>query len=66
MYNTPKFIELHSNDVDGMINIQSINCIARHTDEVTLVYVQHRDKPLYVDESYEEIKKRLSNFAWFT
>lgn len=62
-YNTPIFIELHSVGVKGLINVMDITCVTPYTDMITYVGVNYRDEPLQVDESYEEIKKKLLNVA---
>ena len=46
-----------------MVNVQTINSIEPFDDEFTRVYLNHCNDPLYVDESYEEIKKKLLNVA---
>ena len=60
----PIFIEFHSAGVNGLINVWDITCITPYTDMVSLVCVNYRDEPIYVDESYEEIKKKLEDVAW--
>lgn len=60
----PIFIELHSVGVNGLINVWDINCITPYTDMITHVRVDYRDEPLCVDESYEEIKKKLEAAIW--
>ena len=62
-YNTPIFIRLHRNQAELMINVQTINRIDRFNNEVTHLYLNHRNDPLYVDESYEEVQKKLLNVA---
>lgn len=64
MNNTPKFIKLHSRGVEGMISIPSICGITPYNDMTSHVYVNYRTEPLCVDETYEEIKKKLENIAW--
>lgn len=65
MNTMPIFIWLHSNGTEGMINVWNINSIVPHSDTTTYVYINCRETPFCVDESYEEIKKKLQNLAWF-
>lgn len=61
---TPIFIRLHSAGVEGMINVHNINGIVPYNDTITHIYMNRREEPMYVDESYEEIKKKLRDVAW--
>ena len=63
--NIPIFIRLRSGGgVEGMLNVNCINCIVPHSDTFTYVYMNRREEPLYVEESYEDIKKKLQNAVW--
>lgn len=62
-YNTPIFIRLHSAGTEGMINVYNINGIVPYSDTITHIYMNRREEPMYVDEPYEEIKKKLLNVA---
>ena len=62
-YNTPIFIRLHRNKTELMINVQTINSIERFNDEITYVYLNHCNDPLCVNDTYEEIQKKLLNVA---
>ena len=62
-YNTPIFIRLHSAGVEEMINVQYITGVTPYTDMITHVYMTTIDEPLCVDESCEEIQKKLLNVA---
>lgn len=65
MYNNiPIFIRLHHNKTELMVNVQTINRIEKFNDEVTYVYLNHCFDPLRVNDTYEEIKKKLQNVAW--
>ena len=61
MNNAPLFIRLHSIGSEGMINVLNINAIVPYNDNITHIYLANREKPFCVDESYEEIKKKLLN-----
>lgn len=65
MNSVPLFIILHSNGAEGMINVWNINGIVPYHDNMTYVYVNCRDEPFIVSESYEEIKKKLQNVTWY-
>lgn len=60
----PLFIRLHSVGVEAMINVWSINGIVPYNDTMSHIYVNYRSEPLCVDESYEEIKKKLRDVTW--
>ena len=62
-YNTPIFIRLHSTGSEGMINVHNINGIVPYNENITHIYLANREEPFCVDESYEEIKKKLLNVA---
>lgn len=62
-FNTPIFIRLHRNEEELMVNVQTINSIEPFNDEFTRVYLNHCNDPLYVDEPYKEIQKKLLNVA---
>ena len=61
--NIPIFIRLHRG-TELMVNVQTINSIETFNDKLTRIYLNHCNDPLYVDESYEEIKKKLQNAVW--
>lgn len=61
--NIPIFIRLHSVGVEGMINVNNINGIVPYSDTITHIYVNNREEPLCVDESYKEVQKKLLNVA---
>lgn len=61
MNNGPLFIRLHSTGSEGMINVLNINAIVPYNDNITHIYLENREKPFCVDESYDEIKKKLQN-----
>ena len=61
--NIPIFIRLHRGK-ELMVNVQTINSIEHFDDNLTRIYLNHCNDPLYVDESYEEIKKKLLNAIW--
>lgn len=60
-FDAPIFISLHSVGVEGMINVHNINAVAPYNDTITHIYMNRREEPMCVDESYEEIKKKLLN-----
>ena len=62
--NIPLFIRLHSTGSEGMINVWNINAIVPYNDNITHIYLANRERPFCVDESYEEIKKKLQNAIW--
>lgn len=64
MNNCPIFIRLHRNQTEIMVNVQTINSVEQYDDKLTRIYLNHCNDPLYVDESYEEIKKKLLNVIW--
>ena len=64
MNNGPLFIRLHSTGSEGMINVHNINGIVPYNENITHIYLANREQPFCVDESYEEIKKKLQNAAW--
>ena len=64
MNNCPLFIRLHGNGYEKMINVLNINGIFPYSDTMTDIYMGNRERPFCVDESYEEIKKKLQNVAW--
>jgi hypothetical protein len=65
MNNTPKFIWLHCNSTEIMVNIQNINFIRPYNDTMCSVYTSCRNDPIVVDESYNEIKSKLQHLVWF-
>lgn len=65
MNTMPIFIRLHYKGVERMINIWNINAIVPYGDTMTDIYVNCRQTPICVDESYEEVKKKLQHVTWF-
>ena len=61
MNTIPLFIRLHSVGSEGMINVWNINAIVPYNENITHIYLANREHPFCVDESYEEIKKKLQN-----
>jgi hypothetical protein len=61
--NIPLFIRLHRGK-ELMVNVKTINSVEQFDDNLTRIYLNHCNDPLYVDESYEEIKKKLQNAIW--
>lgn len=64
MNNVPLFIKVHIRGSEGMVNVSNIDCIAKCGDGTTYLYTTGGETPLYVDEPYEEIVKKLQNTAW--
>ena len=64
MNNCPLFIRLHSTGTEGMINVLNINSIVPYSENTTHIYMANRERPFCIDESYEDIKKKLQNVAW--
>ena len=60
----PIFIRLHYSGVETMVNIRNINRIVPDTNGKTRIYVDNRENPLLVEESYEEIDKKLGCVIW--
>ena len=58
-YNAPIFMRLHSNKVELIVNVYTINSVEQFNDNLTRVYLNHCNDPLYVDETYDEIKHKL-------
>jgi hypothetical protein len=42
----------------------NINGIVPYNDNITHIYLANREQPFCVDESYDEIKKKLQNVVW--
>lgn len=62
MNNAP-FIKLHSNKIEILINIQQINYVAQYYDNKASIYLNYREAPLYIDEPYQEVKKKIEYIA---
>lgn len=62
-YNTPIFIRLHRNEIEVIVNVQTINSIEPVSSNFTHIYLNHCNDPLIVDDAYTEIKKKLLNVA---
>ena len=62
-YNTPIFIRLHRNEIEVMVNVQTINSVEPVSNNLTHIYLNHCNDPLMVDDTYAEIQKKLLNVS---